>query len=207
MEGDFDLLKKIRNLRMAVSFVNYLICLYGLYVFDLFSDINISSFAKVMMIFIVSTVILLFGLALTYLKKNSNVLYNIIYTVVVFIIILKKTYTVSIDSDNLLYVIVFTIVFIAIFLQYLHIFEKKIYKIQNKDGEEKEIREAYTKYIKILALILGVMLIFLILLSLVIQTISSYFIIYLYNADIIFTIPAIICLILISLVGVFLLVR
>ena len=199
------MLKKIRNLRLVISFVNYLICLYGLYVFDFFSAVKISSFAKVMIVLVFSFVVLLFGIALTYLKKNSNVLYDGIYTIAFFIIIFDKFYTKRIHSDFTLFAILFIVIFTAIYSHYLNIFEKKIKKIQDKDASEIEIYEVYSKYMKILAIFIFVVSISFILLSLAIYTISSRFVMYLYSIDMIFSIPAVIGLILTSIIGVFVL--
>lgn len=200
------MLKKIRMLRLSISFVNYLICLYGLYVFDFFSAIKIPNFIKIIIVLVVSVVVLLFELAITYLRKNSNVLFNIIYTIALLVILFEKQVDNS-HSDFLLLGIVFVIMFIAIFLHYLRIFEIRIDKIQKKGAREDEIKEAYSKYMKILVGVIGIMLVATILISFLVWNIASYFIMYLYSIHVVFSIPAVIGLILISLIGVFVLVK
>lgn len=199
------MLNRVRILRLVVSFVNYLICLIGLYVFDFFDVIKISSFYKLIIVLIVSLVILFLGMALTYLKKNSNILYDAIYVVTFFIIIFGEYYTNKLHSDEALFVILFTVAFVAIFSHYLRIFEKKIRKVQEKDGDDQEICEVYSKYTKILAIFMVGVLLSFVLLSLMVYNLSSYLVMRFFSINIVFLIPAMIALVLLSLIGVFIL--
>ena len=199
------MLNRIRILRLVISFVNYLICLIGLYVFDFFDVIKISSFYKSIIVLVVSLVILFLGIALTYLKKNSNILYDAIYVVTFFIIIFGEYYTNKLHSDKLLFVILFTVAFVAIFSHYLNIFEKKIRKVQEKEGNDREIYEVYSRYIKILAMFMFGVLLSFVLLSLMVYNLSSYLVMRFFSINIVFLIPAMIGLVLLSLIGVFIL--
>ena len=67
------MLKKLRNLRLVLLFVNYLICLYELGVFGFFEGIQIEGVYKTLIIVTVSVLIALSGLILTYFGKDGLV--------------------------------------------------------------------------------------------------------------------------------------
>ena len=92
------MLKKLRNLRLVLLFLNYLICLYALNIFGFFDGIQIDDIYKTLVIVAVSVLIALSGLILTYFRKNCNIIYSVTYTLmllplIVYSIDIKKMYS------------------------------------------------------------------------------------------------------------------
>lgn len=200
------MLKKLRNLRLVLLFLNYLICLYALNIFGFFDGIQIDDIYKTLVIVAVSVLIALSGLILTYFRKNCNIIYSVTYTLmllplIVYSIDIKKMY-----SDLLLFCILLAVAMITIFCWYLYIWENKIHKVLEKGASQHEIQKCYSKYLIMYTCFMLIVSSLVVGLYIAIRRVSSEVIMYLYHRDTIFSIPAICGFVGIVLICIFLFV-
>ena len=200
------MLKRLRNLRLTLLFVNYLICMYALGIFGFFDGMQIEGIYKTLVVVAVSVLIALSGLILTYFGKNCNIIYCVTYILMIvplfiYNIDLKQAY-----SDYLLFCILLVVIMITIFCWYLYLWEKKIERVLEKGASESDIQKCYSKYLTMYTGFIIIVASCIVGLYAYIQDLSSRFVMYLYYIGAIFSVPAILGLVGIVLVCIFLFV-
>lgn len=193
------MLKTIRNLRLIISFIGYLVALYMWRIFGIMEEIDISTNNAVLVVVVGSILVFLISIILTYFEKNSNIIYYIFYSIMTIVVV----YNSNIKSDLLFFFIVFLIIVIAIFCQYLYIVEQKVENVTYKDADSNELKKCYTKYISFLAAFFAIVFCLTVSGYKLIQVLAARVIMYLYESNTFFSLPAIGGFALIALICIF----
>ena len=181
------MLKLIRNIRLAISYLGYLVALYMLNTFGIIKQIELSTDNAMLVIIVGSVLLFLMTLIVTYFGKNSNYIYYTFYSIMTAAVVFSG----NIKSEFLFFEIAGLILMIAIFCQYLYMVEYKVENVLYKNAEPEELKKCYKKYLLILLGFLAAVYGIIVLGYKLIQTLSAILIVYFYKKNTFFSLPAI----------------